>query len=107
MCKICGNNTVKKNIGKLLYDFCPVCGFLSKDERYILDSKSEFERYLKHDNDDNENYYNYQEKFYFEIKEYLGDTNLDFGCGYGKVLVNILNKNGYETIGMTYIFILM
>ena len=25
MCKICGNNTVKKNIGKLLYDFCPVC----------------------------------------------------------------------------------
>ena len=92
MCKICGNNTVKKNIGKLLYDFCPVCGFLSKDERYILDSKSEFERYLKHDNDDNENYYNYQEKFYFEIKEYLGDTNLDFGCGYGKVLVNILNN---------------
>ena len=104
MCKICGNNTVKKNIGKLLYDFCPVCGFLSKDERYILDSKSEFERYLKHDNDDNENYYNYQEKFYFESKEYLGDTNLDFGCGYGKVLVNILNKNGYETIGYDLYF---
>ena len=39
MCKICGNNTVKRTIGKLLYDFCPVCGFLSKDERYEYNKK--------------------------------------------------------------------
>ena len=107
MCKICGNNTVKKTISKLEYDFCPVCGFLSKDESYFLDSKSEYERYLKHDNDDNAGYYKYQEKFYNSIKDYLGKTNLDFGCGYGKVLVNILNEMVMMLLVMTYIFTMM
>ncbi len=104
MCKICCNNSIKKVINKIEYDFCPICGFLSKDEKYILDSKSEHERYLKHNNDDNAGYKNYQEKFYLEIKEYLGKTNLDFGCGEGKVLANILNENGYETLAYDLYF---
>ena len=104
MCKICGNDTVKKTICNQEYDFCPICGFLAKDDKCIPDSKSEYERYLKHNNDDNDGYYKYQHKFYLEIKDFLGELNLDFGCGEGKILSKILNENSLNTVGYDLYF---
>ena len=97
MCKICNNSTIKKVINNLEYEFCLKCGFLSKDQKYLLNSSEEYERYLKHNNTDNEGYRNYQEKFYLEIKEFLGKNNLDFGCGSNHILANILNENNFKT----------
>ena len=93
MCKICNNITIKKVINKLSYDFCPYCGFLSKDESYYLDSENEFKRYLEHNNNDNIGYISYQEKFYIEIEKFLGNDVLDYGCGDNHVLANIIKKN--------------
>ncbi len=98
MCKICNNQSIKKIINGIEYDFCPFCGFLNKHDKYILSSGDEHNRYLKHNNnDDNLGYHKYQEKFYLEIKEFLGKTNLDYGCGDNHVLANILNENNYFT----------
>ena len=97
MCKICGKDTIKKVINNYEYDFCPCCGFLAKDDKYILNSAEEFDRYLKHNNGDNDGYIKYQEKFYLEIKDFLGQNNLDFGCGANHILANILNENNHKT----------
>lgn len=93
MCKICKNKTIDKAIKNINYHFCPFCGFLAKDDSVILDSDKEFERYQKHDNNDNMGYVKYQEDFYQMIKDYLGKNVLDYGCGNGHILANIINKN--------------
>lgn len=95
MCKICGNKTVEITINGLKYDFCENCGFLAKSEEYFLDSINEYNRYLKHNNNDDFGYIEYQKKFLNEIREFLGENNLDFGCGDNHILANILNENGY------------
>lgn len=97
MCKICGRDTIKKVINKIEYDFCPFCGFLAKIEKHILTSEDEFERYLKHNNSNNDGYMKYQHNFFLEIKDFLGNLNLDFGCGANHILADILNKNNYKT----------
>lgn len=97
MCKICGRNTKKITIDNVNYDFCGYCGFLCKTKEFILEPKLEFDRYQKHNNSSNEDYINYQEKFYFEIKEFLGKNVLDFGCGANHILSDILNKNNINS----------
>lgn len=96
MCKICKKNTINKVINNVDYIFCPSCGFLSKAERHILNSNDEFLRYKNHQNN-NEDYKKYQENFYHIIREFLGENVLDFGCGDGHVLANILAQNGHNS----------
>ena len=98
MCKICGSLTKKITINKLNYDFCEKCGFLCKTADFILSSEDEYNRYLLHNNSSNDNYINYQENFFNEIKDFLGEKNLDYGCGDNHILANILTKNNYETL---------
>lgn len=97
MCKICKNTTIKKLIKNIEYNYCPVCGFLSKDDKYIVSSNEEFFRYQQHQNDDDLKYINYQEKFYNSIKDFVGEKVLDYGCGSGHTLSNILEKNGHKS----------
>ncbi len=97
MCKICGSLTKKITINKLNYDFCENCGFLCKTADFILSKEDEFNRYLLHNNSSNENYINYQENFFNEIKVFLGPKVLDYGCGNNHILADILSKNNYIT----------
>lgn len=98
MCKICGNLTKNILINKVKYEFCEHCGFLCKTEDYILTPQDEYNRYLLHSNSENEDYLNYQKKFYCEIKEFLGKRVLDYGCGDNHILVNILKENNHEAL---------
>ena len=96
MCKICSKKTEIIFIDNVSYQFCPFCGFLSKTEEHIPNPTDEYERYLKHENNANDDYIRYQGKFFADIKLFLGDKNLDFGCGDNHILANVLSKNGYE-----------
>lgn len=96
MCKICGFKTEKITINSVLYHKCLNCGFLSKDESYIISDEMEYERYKLHNNND-ENYLTYQNNFYEMIKDYLNGDILDYGCGDNHVLSTILCKNGYDS----------
>ena len=94
MCKICNNSTINKIINNLSYDFCPHCEFLYKNEIHHLDSNSEYNRYLQHNNNDNVGYVKYQEKFYEEIMDFIGIDVLDYGCGDNHILANIIKEKG-------------
>ena len=96
MCKICGFNTEKFNHKGITYEKCLNCMFIAKSEINMVDSKTEYERYLKHTNDNNASYVEYQKKFYFEIKQFLGKKSLDFGCGNNHILSTILNEEKYD-----------
>lgn len=93
MCKICKNETVVKEIGNVKYNYCLKCGFLSKDDMFILSNEDEFLRYQKHNNNENDGYIKYQEKFYQEIEDFLDGNVLDYGCGDNHILADIINKN--------------
>ena len=95
MCKICNNPTEIIIIDKITYHMCSHCKFLSKTDEFIPDHDKEYNRYLKHDNNDNEDYINYQKKFFHDINNYLGENVLDFGCGNNHILANIIRNNGY------------
>ena len=97
MCKICGLTTNDVVYNKISYKKCPNCDFLCKTDEFIVDSKKECERYQHHDNDDNNGYLVYQTNFYEMIKDYLGTTSLDFGCGNNHILANIISKQGIES----------
>ena len=94
MCKICGFDTENLIINRILYHKCPNCGFLCKDDSFILSMEDEFDRYKHHNNND-ENYFIYQKNFYEMIKPYLKGKILDYGCGDNHILSNIINDEGY------------
>ena len=96
MCKICNNSTEIILIDNVVYHFCPHCKFLAKTEMFIPSALEEYNRYLKHENNANDDYLNYQKKFYNDIKNFLGESVLDFGCGNNHILANILLENGYN-----------
>ena len=97
LCKICGKNTISLSIKGVNYEKCEHCGFLSKKDEFILSPSEEYNRYLLHDNDKSEGYFKYQEKFYFEIKNYLVNKVLDYGCGNNHMLVNVMEKYGLKS----------
>ena len=96
MCKICGSLTKNIAINKIKYEFCESCCFLCKTQEYILPPHDEFQRYLHHNNSDNEDYLKYQEKFFNEIHSFLGAKVLDYGCGANHILVDILIRNNFD-----------
>jgi hypothetical protein len=97
LCKICGKTTYSINIKGIDYEKCEYCGLLAKMDEFILPPEDEYNRYLLHDNDNSADYFNYQEKFYFEIKDFLKDNVLDYGCGNNHMLVNVMEKYGIKS----------
>lgn len=96
MCKICGNSTKLLSINNIFYRKCSLCDFLFKTDEYILSSKSEFERYKLHNNND-QGYIDYQKNFYNDIKGFLYGKVLDYGCGDNHVLASIISDSGFDS----------
>ena len=96
MCKICKKNSINIQLGKLCYAVCDECCFLEKKSNHYLSDELEMKRYQLHDNDGNVEYINYQKKFAEEIKVFLGNKILDFGCGESHTLATILNASFYD-----------
>ncbi|SFV63124.1 Putative methyltransferase associated with DUF414 [hydrothermal vent metagenome] len=102
LCKICQNNTrtIRDEKKHLSYYRCLFCGFVYLDDDSVIDSVSEKKHYELHNNSfESLGYVKMFEDFIAEaITCYEHDikTALDFGCGPGPVLAELLRRKGME-----------
>lgn len=94
-CKICGSITKEefdKQIKVNTY-FCD-CGFIFQDR--VIDGDVEYDHYAKHDNSfENKGYVNMFERFIDKTKDYIVGDCLEYGCGPGPVLAELLKQQGH------------
>lgn len=102
VCKICNSTTahIREIKKKLDYYRCSSCGFIYLDDSYIVDKEIEKEHYDKHKNSfESLGYVEMFEKFIDKsIAPYLENIKsaLEFGCGSGPVLAELLRRKGLE-----------
>jgi 2-polyprenyl-3-methyl-5-hydroxy-6-metoxy-1,4-benzoquinol methylase len=78
---------------------CLRCFAKFLDKKYYIDSDIEKERYLEHENIiEDEGYRNFLSRLSIPLKEKLlpSSKGLDFGCGHGPALADILIKDGFD-----------
>lgn len=102
-CKICGKKTVELYDDQFnaTYYYCKNCDYISLDEKLIVSNEKEKSLYNYHNNSmENIGYVNMLKKFIERfIKPYIDiETDaLDFGCGPGPVLSELLKSVGIKT----------
>jgi len=98
LCKICSASTavIKNYKTEKHYYRCKECDYIFMDKQFYIDEALERLHYDKHDN--NFACLGYVEMFETLIDEFVPlseiEDALDFGCGEGKVLPVLLEKNG-------------
>ncbi len=99
-CKICNSERLDKLEVKETYYHCHNCDLIFIDEAAIIKSTEEKKRYAGHQNNhENIGYVNMFKDF---IKKVLDphidkvETILDFGCGPGPVLADLLKERGFS-----------
>ncbi|MEJ6952119.1 class I SAM-dependent methyltransferase [Natronospora cellulosivora (SeqCode)] len=99
-CKICNSDKIETINLQSPYYFCQDCELIFIDENEILDHQEEKERYAEHENTpDNPGYVNMFETFIdIVIEPHTEKVKrlLDFGCGPGPVLADLLKEKGFE-----------
>ena len=101
-CKICQakTQTLKDEKKELFYYRCSNCGFLYLDDKAIINREHEKKHYEKHNNSfECTGYVKMFDTFIEEaITPYLNHlkTALDFGCGKGPVLAELLRQKGLD-----------
>lgn len=100
-CKICGSQHLKEiTAHKQKYYGCANCHFIFIDESHLMTREEEFAEYELHENTiDNEGYVMMFERFMEEgLYPYVKTPKrvLDFGCGPGPVLAELMKRKGYE-----------
>jgi hypothetical protein len=99
-CKICQSDTTLliERKRELLYYRCNACGFLYLDDKFIIGSEREKRQYDMHQNSfDSIGYVKMFEDFIARaIEPYEKDIKnaLEFGCGSGPVLAELLYRRG-------------
>ena len=99
-CKICQSDTtvIFDNKKELRYYRCNFCGFIYLDDKFIIDKESEKSKYDMHNNGfDSLGYVkmfeDFIEKSIAPYKENI-ESVLEFGCGSGPVLAELLERRG-------------
>ncbi|CAA6816578.1 MAG: Putative methyltransferase associated with DUF414 [uncultured Sulfurovum sp.] len=101
-CKICGTagTSIEDEKKGLTYHRCGSCGFVSLDDKYMVDEVKEKKQYDAHNNGfENEGYVQMFEDFIdLSITPYISTMNtaLEFGSGPGPVLSKLLEDRGLE-----------
>ncbi len=106
-CKICGES---KNIEKSenagnTFVFCKNCNFVEKINK--IDTETEKDEYVRHNNNfGNEGYVKYLNNFLDDavipfVKE---GTHLDYGCGPGPVLHELMKQRGFNSKTYDYYY---
>jgi len=100
-CRICGSATrsLWDEGFQVSYHECLLCEFLFLEQKAIPSEEAEKQEYLKHDNHmQNAGYVRYLEDFIQRaVQPFCGSTGrvLDFGCGPGPVLAQLLRNRGF------------
>jgi hypothetical protein len=101
-CKVCKDKTssIKDEKKVLVYYRCCSCGFISLDDKYIVNMVEEKSKYDQHNNSlENEGYVQMFEDFInlsiISYKENI-QTVLEFGSGPEPVLSKLLERRGFE-----------
>lgn len=101
-CKICNNSDLKIIELKNKYYYCYNCEAIFIDPQAILAEEAEKKRYQGHDNNhQNKGYVKMFKKFIEEVIENNTDLKeraeiLEFGCGPGPVLADLLTEKGFN-----------
>jgi|TARA_B110000196_G_C20915353_1_gene552607 2-polyprenyl-3-methyl-5-hydroxy-6-metoxy-1,4-benzoquinol methylase len=100
-CVVCRSRLIQplETIEDKIYWKCNNCLAKFLDKAYQLDPDNEKSRYLQHNNDINDHSYRaFLSKLSEPLKAKLlpGDFGLDFGCGPGPALANMLQLEGYS-----------
>ena len=100
-CTVCHHQLKKfyKIIDNKKYWKCNECFAIILDNKHYLNKLMEKKHYLKHQNIvTNLGYRNFLSKLSTPLIKDLknGDEGLDFGCGHGPALADILNNNGFN-----------
>ena len=100
-CKICGSEHLKEITAyNQKYYNCEDCNFIFIDENHLISKEEELEEYELHENTiENEGYVRMFERFMEEgLYPYVNPPKrvLDFGCGPGPVLSELMKRKGYE-----------
>ena len=101
-CKVCRSEdtyyfVTKKDSKK--YWRCNKCCAVFTDPSHYVDAEDEKERYLEHNNlIDDPDYRSFLSRVTNPLKKNIDQASkgLDFGCGHGPALADILNKDGYS-----------
>ncbi|CCU79970.1 hypothetical protein HSACCH_01752 [Halanaerobium saccharolyticum subsp. saccharolyticum DSM 6643] len=99
-CKVCGSDNLEKINIEDNYYHCNDCEVIFISPKNIVDQTEEKERYEGHDNNhQNEGYVTMFKDFIEELlEEHLNleqmDDVLEFGCGPGPVLADLLKEKG-------------
>ena len=102
VCKVCNSATsnIRENKNNLNYYRCQHCGFIYLDDTHIVDSQIEKKHYDKHENSfESLGYVKMFEQFIDKaIDPYIEniESALEFGCGSGPVLAELLRRKGLE-----------
>jgi len=100
-CRVCGAEEVEFFIsaGGLDYWRCPVCLATFLDPSKLLSAEDEKERYAVHKNDpSDQGYRKFLNKIFVPLIKRLGTPKegLDFGCGTGPALAQMLEDAGHK-----------
>ncbi len=96
-CPLC-KSLLQTNMDDYFYK-CDCCEAIVKDKAYYLSAEEEKSRYEEHNNDVND--FGYQ-KFTAPVTNAILEkyephhTGLDYGCGTGPVITEMLRQNGYQ-----------
>lgn len=106
-CILCNNSSIfsleftkkYKKLGNRSYIQCPECDLIFVPQVFHLSLREEEERYkLHHNTISNEGYVHNFNEIISLVRQYCPDINsvLDYGCGPGPVLAELLKRNGFE-----------
>jgi 2-polyprenyl-3-methyl-5-hydroxy-6-metoxy-1,4-benzoquinol methylase len=101
-CKICNGKTraIRDKKKELSYYRCLSCGFVYLDDSHIIDNQREKAHYEKHNNSFESLGYVKMFEDFIEVAvapyEESIESALEFGCGTGAVLAELLSRRGME-----------
>ena len=98
VCKSKSTETFKTRDNKEYWS-CDNCSAKFLDQKHYISMTEEKERYLEHNNRvDDKNYRDFLSRLSKPLKEKLSPncTGLDFGCGHGPALGDMLRSDGFD-----------
>ena len=100
-CIVCKSKKIQlfEIIKDKIYWSCQYCSAIFLDKKNYVNLETEKKHYLKHNNFiDDINYRIFLSRLTTPLKTYISesDDGLDYGCGYGPALVEMLKEEGYK-----------